>query len=155
MEGEKTEMDTYLAICGCDGTTAEEPGSCSTGGILIATIVMRFCCFLGIVDRSIVLCCAKGKVGTLKSVLMVELPIIMTAFLTGTIMNIRDKHGADAYIQNTVSHDRMSCPPYVPYRLQALTALLPACAADSGGPLLVDVWSLRSIQKEPRRWRKR
>jgi hypothetical protein len=113
-EGEKTTMDTYLAICGCDGTTEDEPGSCSTSGLLIATIVMRFCCFMGIVDRSIVLCCAKGKASTLKTVLMIELPIIMTAFLTGTIMNIRDKHGADAYIQNTVSRSSVSCPSYVP-----------------------------------------
>jgi hypothetical protein len=63
---------------------------------------MRLCCLVGIVDRSVFICCAKGKPETLKKILVPDTIFVFIAFATGTIMNIRDKHGADAYIQNTV-----------------------------------------------------
>jgi|EP01046_Picozoa_sp_COSAG06_P018300 hypothetical protein len=63
---------------------------------------MRLCCLVGIVDRSVFICCAKGKPETLKKILVPDTIFVFTAFATGTVMNIRDKHGADAYIQNTV-----------------------------------------------------
>ena len=92
----------YLAICGCDGSTAEAPGSCATGGLIAATYVMRFCFLMMIIDRSIFLCCAKGKESTLKIVFMIETVIVPTAMITNYIMNIRDKHGPDAYVFATV-----------------------------------------------------
>lgn len=63
---------------------------------------MRFCFLMMIIDRSIFLCCAKGKESTLKIVFMIETVIVPTAMITNYIMNIRDKHGPDAYVFATV-----------------------------------------------------